>query len=74
MSNATIDTTSTKKQQQKDCILRTKMDRKILMDGAGPALPRTLILLTKRLGLGGLINSDMIVTMDRRPHSILGMI
>ncbi len=50
------------------------MDRKISMDGAGPALPRTLILLMKRLGLGGLINLDMIVIMDQRPRCILGTI
>ena len=44
------------------------MGRKILMAGAGLALPRTLISLMKKLGLGGLINLDMTDITDRLPR------
>lgn len=64
---------STKKQQQKDFTSRTKMERKILMGGAGLALLRTLISLMNKPGLGGLNNLDMIDIMDPLPRYIRGM-
>ncbi len=72
MLNATKDIISTKKQQLKGFISRTKTERKILMGGAGLARPRILISLMKRLGLGGQINLDTIGITDRRPPFILG--
>ena len=72
MLNAMIGTISTRKQQRRDCTSKTKTERKISMDGAGPDLRHILISLTKRPGLGGPINLVIIVTTDRHPRSILG--
>ena len=48
------------------------MERMILTGGAGLVRPRILILLMKKLDLGGRINLDMIGIKNRRRRFTLG--
>jgi Glycosyl hydrolases family 31/Galactose mutarotase-like len=73
-SSATMDTTFTRKLQQRGCTSKIGMERRISMDGVGLARPRISISPTSKQGLGGQINSGTVITMDQLQPCLLGMI